>query len=795
MSKSARQVNYSKKDKVQGSENGLLESLSLIHPNHSEIRANIPEELKALPVWVGWLVSLDKQSSRVIKRPINPKTGDYAKSNDPSTWGLFDQALDGCIKFGYQYPGIMFDGTGVVGIDIDHCINENGEISTEAQEIIDIVDSYTELSPSGKGVHILTMGKKPEGGCRKDNIEMYDKGRGFTITGNCIRNPRVIWDRSAEVNLVHSRFITGELGKEARYSHIPFTETEQIIINAALKSRNRGKIKALLNGDYSLYASQSEADLALCGYLGKYTKGSAVLVDSIFRKSGLYRRKWDELRGQATYGESTIQKALSSYVDNNLMGLSPQDIGQSLYKGTASSSSYRYSTDDTGNARRLRDKFGERIRFSFSENVWRIYDGKRWLIDNLGEIKRMADEVIEDMITEPLEEGINYANAFEITRHIKRTKSSKGKEAMIKEAQHLEGISVIPDNFDTNSELFNVVNGTLDLRTGELHAHNSMDMITKLAPIVYDINAKCPLWETFVSRVFNGDEELIRFFKTSVGYSLTGYNQEQCMFILYGEGQNGKSTAVETIMHIMGDYAISASPDTFLTRDRSGSATPDIVRLNGARFVSTTEPQEGARLNESLIKQMTGNDTITARALYSKAIQFKPVFKLWMTTNHKPMVSGTDEGIWRRIRLIPFSYRIPENQRDKELPNKLLLEASGILNWMIEGHKLYMRNGLAMPKSVLDATLEYRSEMDTLIKFVDECLINDSVSFVKSSELYHCYRMWLQKNSIQKYATQAKFFRDLNKRIPAEHTRTGSIYQGYAFSVEGAYLMRRNLCD
>lgn len=780
------------KNGAQGSLNGA--SLALLNAclAPSEVRTNIPEQLKALPIWVGWLVTENEETSKTRKIPIDPKTGKYAKANDSRTWGSFDQALDGCLKFGYHYPGIMFDGTGIMGIDIDHCISEDGSISAVAQEVIETIDSYTEKSPSGKGIHILTIAHKPEGGCRKGNIEMYDKGRGFTVTGHCIKNPGMIRERNTEVKLIHNKFLSANaIKEEVQNLQIPFTEAEKRVTDAALKSNHARRIEALLKGDISLYQSHSEADLALCSYLLRFSKGDGALVDSIYRKSGLYRSKWDESRGITTYGKSTIQKAISGYSAPNRIKGTSLEKRQSTVANADVSSACCYSTDDTGNARRLRDKFRGRISYSFVDSAWRIYDGKRWQIDNLGEIKRMADEVIEDMMREPIPEGINYANAYDFTRHIKRTKSSKGKEAMIKEAQHLKGVAVSPNCFDSNPDLLNVINGTFDLGTGQLCAHDSEDMITKLAPVVYDVNAKCPLWEAFVTKVFNGNEELIRFFKTSIGYSLTGHNQEQCMFILYGDGQNGKSTAVETIMDIMGDYAISASPETFLARDRSGSATPDIVRLNGARFVSTTEPQEGGRLNESLIKQMTGNDTITARALYSKAIQFKPVFKLWMTTNHKPMVSGTDEGIWRRIRLIPFTCRIPENQRDKNLPHKLRSEASGILNWMIEGHQLYRRFGLVTPKVVLEATLEYRSEMDMIARFIIDCLIDDSSSSVRSCDLYHCFNNWLKENGILRHVSQAKFSRDFGKRIPAEHTRTGSVYKGCAFSETGTYLCNK----
>ena len=403
--------------------------------------------------------------------------------------------------------------------------------------------------------------------------------------------------------------------------------------------------------------------------------------------------------------------------------------------------------------------------------------------------------MIDEMVEMPVPEGTGFFGAMDRSSHLKRTKSSGGKEAMIKETQHLEGIAITPDMLDRDPLLINCLNGTYNLKTGKLQRHDPADMITKQASVIFNESADCPLWRQSLETIFGGDQELINFFQAAAGYSMTGVNREQCLFILYGNGQNGKSTVIETIMTILGDYAMSASPETFMTKDRSGGADPEIVRLKGSRFVSTIEPQEHMKFNDGLIQQLTGNYTITARPLYSKAIQFKPVFKLWMATNHKPVIRGQDDGIWRRIRLIPFLVRIPDDQKDPDLPDKLLEEASGIFNWMIEGYNDYTRYGLTPPQAVVEATAEYRSEMDIIASFLDDCVQESFDGSILSSDMYHCYKAWCQENGFKGVMNQIKFGRELNKRIPSDRSMNGKRYSGYEFTDNGEHLISRTTGD
>src|SRR5699024_10404141 len=241
--------------------------------------------------------------------------------------------------------------------------------------------------------------------------------------------------------------------------------------------------------------------------------------------------------------------------------------------------------------------------------------------------------------------------------------------AIVDELKHRVGVR--HDEFDSNDMLLNADNGYVDLSSGELLPHDISKMFSRQASSEYTDKADTPVWDRFLDDIFDSDKDVIKYIQKAVGYSLTGSTKEQVMFVLFGNGRNGKSIFVETISDILGSYARNIRADSLMVRQQSG-VNNDIAALNGARFVSSSEPNEGFRFDEGLIKQLTGGDKITARFLYGEDFEFHPQFKLWVSTNHKPIIRGTDDGIWRRMVLIPFSVQIPEHKVDKDLKYKLL---------------------------------------------------------------------------------------------------------------------------
>jgi putative DNA primase/helicase len=403
-----------------------------------------------------------------------------------------------------------------------------------------------------------------------------------------------------------------------------------------------------------------------------------------------------------------------------------------------------FALTDLGNAERLVHRHGNDIRYDSKSKQWLVWDGKRWVKDGELLVRSKAYETVRSIYAEA-EQCRDEKLRRELARHAKASESQHRIKAMVTLAQALPGIAVTTEQYDQDPWLLNVANGTIDLRTGELRPHKRSDYLTKLANVVYDPKAQCPTWERFLHRIMAGNERMIRYLQKAVGYSLTGDVSEQVIFFLHGHtGANGKSTFLSTIKHLLGDYAQGMQPETLMVKQHR-SINNDIARLVGVRFVAAVEGDEGGRLSEALVKQMTGGDTITARFLYHEAFDFQPTHKIWFSTNHQPLIRGTDDAIWRRIRLIPFEVLIPEAERDPHLAEKLRAEFSGILRWAVEGCLLWQREGLGMPPEVQAATNEYRTDMDAVGRFLAECCIERPDAKVAAASLYAAYTQWCEQ--------------------------------------------------
>jgi putative DNA primase/helicase len=408
---------------------------------------------------------------------------------------------------------------------------------------------------------------------------------------------------------------------------------------------------------------------------------------------------------------------------------------------------------DQGNAQRLVLAYGSGLRYCYPWKKWLVWNGCQWKEDKTGLVQRRAKETIRFLYINAANQS-DQASREALAKFAVASEAEARLRAMVKLARSEPGVPILPEELDANSWLLNVQNGTLDLRTGDLRDHRKNDLITKLVPVEYDPNARCPLWERFLDRIFNGDKELIGFVQRAVGYALTGSTREQVLFMLYGTGANGKSTFLETLRAALGDYAHHADFSTFIARNINGPRN-DIARLNGARLVTAQEIQSGQRLDERLVKQLTGGDTVTARFLYAENFEFKPTFKLFLAANHKPVIRGTDHAIWRRIRLIPFTVTIPDEEQDKDLARKLQRELPGILTWAVRGCLQWQEKGLAAPETVTKATATYRREMDTFAGFLSERCILFSEARVSAKALYTAYREWCAEMG-EKTLTQRK---------------------------------------
>ncbi len=742
-------------------------------------RENIPEELRQIPNWVC--------CNGKDKIPKNPSNGKNAKSNDPSTWGTFEQACKACETFGFDYIGFEF-APPFFGVDLDHCLDNLDFVD----EFVETLQSYAEISRSGNGIHIICRGKLPDGSRRKGGVEMYSEGRYFIVTGNLYNAAYTqIADCTESVKVLHSKYLPTSTPKAEVRRQIIVDLDDAEVIDKARNCKSGSLFAMLYNGDWQgLFPSQSEADLAFCNQLAFWTGRNAEQMDRIFRSSGLYRKKWDTKRGGDTYGNLTIGKACAScvevyeprkYEDDTSLAIS--FFGKGKVGVTEETPRKAYDATDTGNAHRLYDKYGSVLKYSYNRKKWYFWTGKVWTLDDSGEVKKLADEICEDMKEEAWkiqDEELQEA----AMKWAKRTASSNAKEAMIKECQHLNDIPASPDDFDAYTDFLNCQNGVINLRNGELMPHDSRLMLSKITNCEYDTKKRKPeLWLKFLDDVTAGDKELQEYIQRSIGYSISGSNREQCAYFLYGMGNNGKSTFLDTIADMLGDYASNTQPDTLMMQSKIGSlgggANSDIARLKSARFVTCEEPTEGVRLNEGLLKQLTGGSKVTARFLYGDEFEYTPEFKIWVATNHKPMIRGTDVGIWRRIKLIPFEVNIPAAKVDKSLKYKLRQEFPQILAWAVEGcMKWQAENTLGEPTRVIEATKDYKQEMDLIAAFVEQCVMIDygTEEKVMASELFAVYRAWARENN-EWEMTSKRFAMEMAKKTPEKvKTAKGMAY-------------------
>jgi putative DNA primase/helicase len=373
-----------------------------------------------------------------------------------------------------------------------------------------------------------------------------------------------------------------------------------------------------------------------------------------------------------------------------------------------------------------------------------------------------AKNTVRNMYAEA-QEVENESQRKDLVAHALRSEGEPRLQAMVRLAASEMPLQVEAARLDAEPLLLNVKNGTLDLRTGTLRPHDQLDLITRLAPVRWDRAADCPRWKAFLDHVLAADKELVQFVQRAVGYSLTGETSERSLFVLHGDGANGKTTFLETLAAALGDYAVRTPTETLLAK-RLEAIPNDVARLKGARFVTASEAGEGVQLAEARVKEFTGRDTLTARFLYHEWFEFVPEFKLWLATNHKPVIHGTDKAIWDRIRLVPFHVRIPKAKRDRHLLEKLRAELPGILRWAVDGCLAWQRHGLGHSRAVKSATSDYRAEMDSFAAFLVARCILDPGARVQSSSLWDAYRQWTDNRDLRWPLSRKEFASRLHAR-------------------------------
>jgi putative DNA primase/helicase len=681
--------------------------------------------LTKLPYWVLWRWERPKKdSNKWTKVPYQP-SGAKAKNNDPATWSPYAAVI--AVVDRYDGIGFVLFEHGAFDLDKIRDLN-TGTIAPWAQKLIDDSQSYAEITVSGTGLRIIgtvtgneTHRKWPiENGM---SLEAYRRTRRYiTISGNQLPGtPSLLADIDQVIDDTVAQLDEKNKGEKTSASSGSTDDSTAEIpstLAALLHIPNKGA--GIPHGGY---ASRNELAFAfITAALHRLVSDEAVIaacLDTAYEGCAIFEHCRDN--GGRAYVERQLEHAR-------------EKAGEFRSE----------MATDLGNARRLVRFHGSDLRYVHAWKSWLAWQDGHWRRDDDEAIMRMAKATVEQMHAEAMRINDEAVRAS-LRKHALTSQNAQRLTAMVKLAQSELEVVLSVERLDADPRLLGVQNGVIDLRTGKFRPPRREDYVTKRAAVAFNANAKCPNWEAFLDKIFAGDHALIEYLQRAMGYLLTGLNEE-VLFVLWGTGDNGKSTFRETIFALLGDYAVGSDASMLVTTKHAGGATPDLARLCGRRLLTINETQQNDFLNEARMKFITSHDTITARNLYEAPFDFTPTHKTFLTTNHKPIVRGTDTGIWRRLHLVPFLTTIEPESRDPHFREKMLTpELSGILNWAIDGLKAYNRVGLNAPQAVASATAEYHHDMDIVGLWIEERCVRDPGSVVKTIELYHDYKQWSEK--------------------------------------------------
>lgn len=753
---------------------------------------NLPASLQQNGLFCCWRYETRPDSDKPTKVPYNPCTGGRAQSTNPDTFAQL--AVAEAVQS--RYDGL---GVGVFGdlgaIDIDHCIDESGELSGMAAEIMGIMSTYTEKSPSGHGLRILfrVPGFQYDKGRyyinnQKAGLEIYIAGatsKFVTVTGDTLTPQTDLQERSEQLQQVLERYMVRQKTPPAPSQATGGIDLDDVALVTRIKrSKHGAEFSALMNGDTSAYdGDDSRADLALCNVLAFWTNRDIEQMDRIFRTSGLMRPKWDRPTAGSTYGAITMQNAIQSC----RQGYDPQvhfkqksekftvvsDTGQRTLADLHPEKNERYGWHDIGNGYLFADWYKNRARYAPERKKWFVYNGRAWRADSenlqvMEMCKKLADALAVYALSIEDERQRNDYLDF-----VKRWQRRAYRETILKDAASVYPVEMAA--FDADPFLFNCQNGTLNLKTREFRPHSAADMLSKISGVYYTPGARCDRWERFITEVMEGDAGKAAFLQKSLGLALTGDTSHECFFILYGpKSRNGKGTTMETFMALMGDYGRTAKPDTIAQRQAVNSNGPseDIARLAGARFVNIPEPDKRLVLSSALVKTLTGNDTVTARFLNENSFEYRPQFKLFINTNHLPSVTDVTLFSSGRVKVIPFERHFSEEEQDHGLKTELAKteNLSGILNWCLSGLWMIQKTGFDPPEAVLNATDQYQQDSDKVSRFIADEMEAGPGYEVRTSEAFARFQSWCMTNGFHEGSIKS-FTSDMGNAVNIERKR------------------------
>lgn len=721
---------------------------------------NLPKELKENALFCLW--KYEMRNGRKTKVPYQTN-GKRADSSNKACFSDFDTVAN----LTQSYDGI---GMGMfqpfVAVDIDHCV-DGGKLSDMATDIVETLNSYTEYSPSESGVRIVAKADtlsydkvKYYINNQKIGLEVYVAGmtnKFVTLTGNTICEAPIA-ERTNEIMAILDKYMQKPVVALNPKKIVGSYLSDESIIEKSAKSKQGEKFSALWNGEFE--TSHSEADQALCAVLAFWCGGDTEQMDRLFRKSKLYREKWE----RNDYREMTLQKALMQTkefykpVKSNANTDFNDELQRLIELNPADTTKYPWT--DIGAGKLFADFYKAVLRYVPERRTWFDYQAGTWSAD-IGGLKAMRRcmELANLLHLYALEIKDEHQRKSYMD-YSKRWQTHGYRVNVLKDAQVHHPISFL--EFDTDPYIFNCSNGTLHLDTGKFTEHISSDLLTKKSSVAYEPSAHSKRWNNFISEIMSNDQERALFLQKVFGYALSGDTHHECMSILYGATtRNGKGTLCESVLKVFGSYGCTSRPETIAQKNSTNSSQPseDVARLAGIRFVNIAEPGKSLVLNAALVKNMTGNDTINARFLHENSFDFAPQFKLYINTNYLPVVNDMTVFTSGRVIIIPFERHFDESAQDKGLKHEFMKPEvqSAILNWLLVGYKQLQLHGLKMPQSVINATDQYEHDSNKTLLFIEDCLEEGTDYEERTSEVYNRYKSWCIENG--QYAESMKNFK------------------------------------
>lgn len=680
---------------------------------------NIPRELRQLRQWVCWRSV--QRDGKPTKMPVQP-SGAAASSTDPKTWSTFDHVT----KTKGQFNGIGFVLTkraGYTGVDFDKCRDpETGETEAWALDIIRELDSYTEVSQSGTGWHVIIKGTLRADGNKCGRLEMYDCKRYFCMTGALLSGIGCGTIEARDIADLQKRMLAGTFGSSS---------------SKAKRTKDD---------------SASAEDFRLIGEVQKQAQTSdPAVLEEAFRKQ--YPERYDQRNREKRHraGNRYFRYSIENFLARNPLESSPARIGS--------------TREDTSNGERFAAQHHEIARFWHGRNRWMLWSGAHWQEDEDARIvelaKKTARSIYHEAATLPEE-------AAKMGRWAERSLQHDKITAMLNSAKSDPRIVITTDKLDSNPWLLNFENGTVDLRTGELREHRREDYITKIVRCNYTQDLNGPRWLLFVEQMFG---DLASWVQKAVGYSLTGITSEKVVFLLLGPTDTGKTTFLSTLRTIFADYSSLLQIDTLMwSRTQDSNTLADLADLRGARFVMTSETEEGQRLREAKLKRITqGMGDIKAVRKYENPITFPETHKLWIDANFAPAIRGVDDAIWKR--LLPIACKYKPDKKDPELAGKLLRESEAIASWGVAGATRWQNEGLGRPESIEATRDSWKSDMDFIADFISECCVEEKGASIGASVLYQAFHDWAKKQGYEQPISQTAFGTRLSDRGIRERAR------------------------